>query len=124
MDILARPRANENSWLWLAKIITGVLIFALLILHLIVNHLVARGGLLTYADVLAYYANPIIPVLEGLFLVFVVTHAMLGVRGILLDLHPRGAVIRGIDVALTSIGIVAIGYGVWLLRTIAERAGG
>jgi succinate dehydrogenase / fumarate reductase membrane anchor subunit len=109
--------------IWLAKIVTGVLVFALLLLHLVVNHLVAAGGLLTYADVLAYYANPIIPVIEGFFLVFVVSHALLGVRGITLDLNPTARFVRAFDVVLWMIGATAVGYGVWLLWVVAGRAG-
>jgi succinate dehydrogenase hydrophobic anchor subunit len=122
MRITAQPRPREGTWLWLAKVLSGVIVFALLIIHLIVNHLVAQGGLLSYADVLAYYANPIIPVMEGVFLVFVVTHALLGLRGIVLDLDPPPAVARGLDMLFSVMGIGAIGYGLWLLQTLAARA--
>jgi succinate dehydrogenase / fumarate reductase membrane anchor subunit len=120
MAAVSRPR--EGTWLWLAKVLTGVLVFALLIIHLVVNHLVAQGGLLTYADVLAYYANPIIPLMEGAFLVMVVTHALLGVRGIVLDMSPTPAIVRGVDALLCGVGALAIGYGFWLLYTLASRA--
>jgi succinate dehydrogenase hydrophobic anchor subunit len=122
MRLLAQPQPYEQTWLWLAKVLSGVLVFALLMLHLVVNHLVARGGLLTYADVLAYYANPIVPLMEGAFLVLVVTHALLGVRGIVLDLSPAPAVMRGVDVLLCSAGVLATGYGLWLLYTLASQA--
>lgn len=115
-------RARENSWLWLAKVLTGVLVLAVLLIHLVVNHFVAEGGLLTYADVLAYYKNPVIPVMEGFFLVFVVSHALLGVRGILLDLAPPPRLLRAADVALVAFGAGAIVYGLWLLITLAARA--
>lgn len=123
MSAAAMPRPQEHTWLWLAKIGTGVLVFVVLAIHLMVNHFVAQGGLLTYADVLAYYANPIIPLMEGLFLVFVVTHALLGVRGILLDLSPSARAVRLMDGLLATIGLAAIAYGLWLLITIAARAG-
>jgi succinate dehydrogenase / fumarate reductase membrane anchor subunit len=122
MRLLAQPRSHEQTWLWLAKVITGVLVFALLMLHLVVNHLVAEGGLLTYADVLAYYSNPAIPLIEGAFLILVVTHALLGVRGIVLDLSPAPAIVRGVDVVLCGGGVLAISYGLWLLYTLAARA--
>lgn len=123
MRTLTVPRPYETTLIWLAKIVTGVLVFALLLLHLVVNHLVAAGGLLTYADVLAYYANPIIPVIEGFFLVFVVSHALLGVRGIALDLNPTARFVRVLDAILWIIGVTAVGYGVWLLWVVAGRAG-
>jgi len=123
MQIAAFRRPRERAWLWLAKISTGVLVFALLVVHLVVNHMVAAGGLLSYADVVAYYANPLIPLMEGAFLVFVVTHALLGVRGIVLDLNPAPAVLRGIDLFLVGGGLIAIGYGLWLLQLVAAQAG-
>jgi succinate dehydrogenase / fumarate reductase membrane anchor subunit len=122
MRIAASSHPREGAWLWLAKVATGVLVFALLIIHLVVNHLVAEGGLLTYADVLAYYANPIIPLMEGAFLILVVTHALLGVRGIVLDVDPAPAVMRGVDILLCIAGTLSIGYGLWLLATLASRA--
>ena len=122
MRIAISSRPREGAWLWLAKVVTGVLVFALLIIHLVVNHLVAEGGLLTYADVLAYYAHPVVPLMEGAFLILVVTHALLGVRGIVLDLSPPPAFMRAVDVLLGIIGTVSIGYGLWLLATLASRA--
>jgi len=122
MRLLAQPRPREQIWLWLAKVLSGVLVFALLVLHLVVNHLVARGGLLTYADVIAYYGNPVVPLMEGAFLVLVVTHALLGVRGIVLDMSPAPAIVRRVDVFLCGAGVLAIGYGLWLLYTLASRA--
>jgi succinate dehydrogenase / fumarate reductase membrane anchor subunit len=122
MPIAASSRPSEGAWLWLAKVVTGVLVFALLVIHLVVNHLVAEGGLLTYADVLDYYANPIVPLMEGAFLILVVTHALLGVRGIVLDIDPILVVMRGVDVILSIVGTLSIGYGLWLLATLASRA--
>jgi succinate dehydrogenase hydrophobic anchor subunit len=115
-------RAFERGWLWAAKLLTGVLSFALLIVHLVVNHLVAPGGLLSYADVVAYYANPLIPLMEGLFLSFIVTHALLGVRGIVLDLSPPAKLVGWLDRLLLAAGLLAISYGLWLLVTIAAQA--
>ena len=60
--------------------------------------------------------------MEGCFLVFVVTHALLGVRGIALDLNPSAAVVRVMDIVLVTLGVVAAGYGLGLLATIAARA--
>ncbi|HZU87020.1 MAG TPA: hypothetical protein VFF78_06025, partial [Anaerolineaceae bacterium] len=86
MDSISRAKPREGGWLWILKIVGGLLIVGLIILHMIVNHLVAPGGLLTYQDVLNYYDNPIIPILEVAFLIFAVSHALLGLRSILLDL--------------------------------------
>jgi succinate dehydrogenase hydrophobic anchor subunit len=116
----ARP--HETAWLWLAKIVTGVLIFAILVIHLVVNHLVAEGGLLTYNDVLRYYSNPIIPIMEAFFLIFVVSHALLGVRGIVLDMSPSRRFVRGLNIGLVALGVISIAYGLWLLIMLSLRA--
>lgn len=109
---------GENAWLWLLKIGSGVLIFVILGVHLVVNHFVMPGGLLTFSDVVAYYQNPLIPVMEGLFLVFVITHSLLGVRGIFLDLDLSPGVMRSLDVVLFLLGVAASVYGIWLLIAV------
>ena len=122
MSFAAERRWRENAWLWLAKIVSGVLIFAILVIHLVVNHFAAPNGLLSYADVLAYYANPLIPTMEGVFLVFVVSHALLGLRSIALDLEPTPALMRALDAAFVIVGLGASSYGLWLLLTLAQTA--
>ena len=115
-------RSRESTWLWFAKMATGVLVLAVLLIHLVVNHLVAQGGLLSYDDVLHYYAHPIVPLMEGSFLILVVSHALLGLRGIALDFNPRRGVLRILDAGLLLFGMAAITYGLWLLTVLAMRA--
>lgn len=115
------PKRLEGSGRWLFKIFTGLLIVVFLGIHFIVNHLVAPGGLLTYADVVAYFQNPIIVVMEISFLVLVVVHSFLGLRSILLDLDPSPMVLRVVNFVLVVIGTVAVIYGAWLALTIASR---
>ena len=112
---------SENSWLWLVKIIAGLLIILLLGLHFIVNHLLAPNGLLSYAEVVAYYKNPIIPAIEIVFLITVITHAFIGLRSIVLDLNPTRTVLRWVTGLLAVVGAVCITYGVWLVVVIAGR---
>lgn len=83
-------------------------------MHFIANHFIARGGLRDFADVVAYLRNPIVLVLELLFLLFVTTHALLGVRAILLDLGFSGRGERRLSRLLTGVGVLTVGYGVWL----------
>jgi succinate dehydrogenase / fumarate reductase membrane anchor subunit len=122
MNSAVSSRPREQVWLWLAKVLTGVLVFALLAVHLVVNHLVAVDGLLSYNDVIAYFAHPAIPIMEGVFLVLVVTHALLGVRGIALDLEPSATAMRWLDRVLAMLGAAAVIYGVWLLQLLAGQA--
>jgi len=121
--ITARPKPNENAWLWLAKLVTGVLVFTVILVHIIVNHLVAEGGLMSFADVVAYLSNPWIAFMESFFLVIVVTHSLLGTRSILLDLNPRAGVLKTIDWGFSILGVVSIVYGIWLIRTIVSYGG-
>ncbi|MCL4560055.1 MAG: hypothetical protein M1281_05515 [Chloroflexi bacterium] len=115
------PKTGESTWLWFTKIVTGLLVIVILIIHFIVNHFTAQNGLLTYADVVKYYQNPIVPIMEIAFLVFVVSHALIGLRGIVLDLKPTRAVIGAVNWLFSAVGVVAIVYGIWLVLTIVSR---
>jgi len=114
-------KTPENSWLWLYKIVAGLLIVALLGIHFVVNHAVAPEGLLSYADVVNYYQVPGIALMEIAFLVFVVSHALVGLRSILLDLNPSPAILRTANTVLLLVGAFAIVYGVWLVFVIQSR---
>jgi succinate dehydrogenase / fumarate reductase membrane anchor subunit len=118
--MISKPKQHETVWLWLYKLLSGVVIVVLLSVHFVVNHLVAPGGLLTYADILRYYSNPIVPVMEIAFLVFAVTHSFVGMRSIFLDLNPSPRLIRFVDWALVILGGGAIVYGTWLVLLIAS----
>jgi succinate dehydrogenase hydrophobic anchor subunit len=118
----AELKNSESSLPWIIKIVGGAIIVFLLGLHFVVNHLVAPGGLLNYADILEYYANPIIPIIESLFLFFVVLHALLGMRSIILDLNPSPRLLPIINWGLTIIGAGAIIYGIWLLIVVTQKA--
>jgi len=119
--MISSPKPREGAWLWFVKLIGGVFILALLALHFIVNHLVAPGGLLSYQDVVKYYSNPIIPIIEITFLIFVIGHSFLGIRSIILDLNPSDRVLKLINWVLSILGIAAVIYGIWLTTTIAAR---
>jgi succinate dehydrogenase hydrophobic anchor subunit len=117
---ISAPKSGENAWLWLVKIVTGPLLVIFLLIHFIVNHFIGENGLLTYADVIAYYKNPLIPAMEICFLAAVVTHSLSGLRGIILDLKPSRSTLKAIDWILVILGITAVSYGTWLALTIAS----
>jgi len=117
---ISAPKSGETAWLWLVKIVTGPLLIILILIHFIVNHFMAEGGLLTYTDVIAYYQNPLIPAMEILFLATVVTHSLIGLRGIILDLKPSRSILKVIDWILVIAGVSAVLYGTWLALTIAS----
>ena len=122
---ISAPRPGETTWIWLIKIVTGPLLILVLILHMIVNHFVGSlpTGLMTYEDVIRYYQNPIIPAIEILFLITVVTHCLIGLRGIILDMNPSRAVLGVVTWLLSLLGIFSVAYGVWLALTIASKGG-
>ncbi|MGD8586423.1 MAG: hypothetical protein PVJ75_13820, partial [Chloroflexota bacterium] len=79
---------NSATTVWIIQAISGLLLILLLGLHMIAHHFIVDGGLRTYQDVLDYISNPVIFILEVLFLIVVTPHAMLGLQGIVLDLGP------------------------------------
>ena len=117
------PRPGETSWVWLIKIATGPLLVLILILHLIVNHYLGSlaTGLMSRGDVLRYYQNPIIPAIEILFVITVVSHCLIGLRGIILDMNPSRAVLQAVTWILVLLGGFAVVYGTWLALTVASQ---
>lgn len=112
---------REKSRLWFVKVLAGLLIIFFMTLHMIVNHLVAPEGLLSYQDVLNYYQNPIIPIIEILFLITVITHCLLGLRSIILDLNPAAGLMKKLDVGLLLLGLISAIYGILLVIIITSR---
>jgi succinate dehydrogenase / fumarate reductase membrane anchor subunit len=116
-------RPGENTWIWLIKIVTGPLLIIVLGLHLAVNHYLGTmaSGLMTYEDIIQYYQNPIIPTIEIIFLVTVVTHCLIGLRGIILDTNPSRNVLSIVTWLLVILGVSSVGYGIWLAVAIASQ---
>ncbi len=117
----ANPKPEETSTLWLIKAITGVLIVVILVIHFIVNHIIGENSLLTYQDIVRYYTNPIIPIMEIAFLIFVVSHSLIGLRGIILDLRPSRSTLKVLDWIFVIFGSAAVIYGIWLITVIVSR---
>jgi succinate dehydrogenase hydrophobic anchor subunit len=114
-----RPAQTDRAGaLWLVQVATGMLLVIILGLHMVAHHFVVEGGLRDFDDVIAYVSNPLIFVLEVLFLVVVTVHAMLGLRAILLDLPLSARGRRLVDRALTLFGAITIAYGLWLAIAI------
>jgi succinate dehydrogenase hydrophobic anchor subunit len=104
--------------------LSGLAVLILVTVHMVANHFVIEsiGGLRDYQQVLEYISTPVIFVLESLFLVFVTVHAMLGLRGVLLDLDPTPRTLRWIDRGLVALGIITLAYGFLLIGVLASRA--
>jgi len=119
-EMMENPFAEEpkrsSTWYW--QIFTGVALVLLLGLHFIANHFIATGGIRDFADVVSYLRNPIVLVLEVLFLIVVATHAMLGVRAIVIDFGISSQAEKRLSQVLTVIGVLTVGYGLWLTWAI------
>jgi succinate dehydrogenase / fumarate reductase membrane anchor subunit len=118
----ARPARSVREWRLTA--LTGVALLILVTVHMVANHFVVEevGGLRTYHQVLEYIGNPVIFTIESFFLLFVTLHSMLGLRSVLLDLDPSPSLRRWMDVGLVVLGLATIGYGFFLIGTLASRA--
>jgi succinate dehydrogenase / fumarate reductase membrane anchor subunit len=112
----AKESKATSAWLW--QVITGIGLVILLGLHFIANHFIAKGGLRDFAEVVAYLRNPVILLLESLFLLFVTTHALLGVRAILFDFGLSERTEQRLTRLLTMVGILTVAYGLWLTWVI------
>ncbi|MFN2177551.1 MAG: hypothetical protein ACK2U3_16520 [Anaerolineales bacterium] len=116
-------KPDEGTGLWLLKVLLGLLIVILLLVHLIVNHYIGEGALLTWQDVVDYYSNPWIVFMEITFLFVVVSHSLIGMRSIILDLNPSRSGMKVIDWLLVVVGSGSILYGIWLALRIASFSG-
>ena len=108
------------SWGWFWQAATGLGLIVLLALHMIAQHFVAEGGLRDFAAVVDYLRNPIVVALEVLFLIVVTAHALLGVRAIVFDLGLSERAERRVNWALALMGVLTVGYGIWLTWTITQ----
>jgi succinate dehydrogenase hydrophobic anchor subunit len=120
----ATERGVNGSRIWRLTALSGVAVLVLVTVHMVAHHFVVDeiGGLRTYAQVLDYVANPVIFVLECLFLVVVTIHAMLGVRSVLFDLGLSARAQLLVSRGLTALGLVTIVYGFLLVGILASRA--
>jgi succinate dehydrogenase hydrophobic anchor subunit len=113
-----RPRP---TFIWLAQVVSGVLLLVLMTVHMVAQHFVVDGGLRTYQDVVAWVRNPVVFAVEALLLLTVTVHGIAGVHAVLLDLGLRGRTERIVERGLRGLAAVTVVYGLWLLTTIALR---
>jgi succinate dehydrogenase hydrophobic anchor subunit len=109
----AERRISAAS-IWIIQAVSGLLLILLLGLHMIAHHFIVEGGLRTYQDVIDYISHPVVFILEILFLIVVAPHAMLGLRGIIMDLGPSESARRTIVWVFRILTILVLGYGIWL----------
>lgn len=116
-------RRDRSGSLWLVQAFSGLLLVFILGAHMIAHHFIVEGGLRNYQQVLEYVANPVVFIIEVLFVILAVIHALLGVRAIVIDLRPSAAALRVVNWVLLAVGAVTIGYGLWLAVALQRAAG-
>ena len=99
-------------------------LLVLVTVHMVAQHFVLEqiGGLRTYQQVLEYISNPIMFVIESLFLVVVTWHAMLGLRSVIFDFGLSARTRRWVNRWLMVLGVVTVAYGFVLIGILASRA--
>ena len=112
------PAERHREWGWVLQAVTGIGVLGLVTAHMVANHFVVPEGIRDYDQVLAYLSSPLIVGLEVAFLATVTWHALLGVRAILFDFGFAPRVERAITRGLAALGIVTVGYGLWLTWVI------
>ena len=113
-----RPRTwLSTAFSWMAQLV-------LVTVHMVAHHFVVEqvGGLRTYRQVLEYIGNPVIVVLEAVFLVVVTWHAMLGLRAVALDLDLPPGLAHLVRPGVVVLGVVTVVYGLVLIGVLAGRA--
>jgi succinate dehydrogenase / fumarate reductase, membrane anchor subunit len=123
LEEMAAQRDRSGS-LWLTQAFSGLALVFILGLHMISHHFIVEGGLRNYQQVLEYVANPVVFVIEVLFVILAVVHALLGVRAIVIDLRPSAGAIRTTNWILVIVGALTIVYGIWLAVALQRLAGG
>lgn len=114
---------DRSGGIWLTQAFSGLILVALLGVHMIVHHFVVEGGLRNFEQVMDYVSNPWVTIVEIAFVIFATVHALLGVRAILMDMRPGPGMLRTINWGLGVFGAVAIVYGIYLALALNRMAG-
>ena len=109
-----------GRWVWLAQAATGIALIALVAAHWIAQHYVVAGGERSYAEVADYLQSAPALAAEVVLLVIVSSHALLGMRAILLDYAPSARVVRIASLLLVLVGVAIILYGVALIHILVH----
>ncbi|HEX8940776.1 MAG TPA: hypothetical protein VF763_11515 [Candidatus Limnocylindrales bacterium] len=110
--------AERPTWGWIWQAVSGALVLGLVTLHMIANHFVVKQGLRDFQDVVAYLSNPVILVLEVLFLFVVSWHGLLGLRAVIFDFGFSPRTERRITRVLIVAWVLTVLYGLWLTSTV------
>jgi succinate dehydrogenase hydrophobic anchor subunit len=116
--------AGEASfWRWLALVVTGMLLLALVLAHLWSVHYsgYAGSGAFTFDAVAAKLRNPMSRLIDLGLLVLALVHGLVGTQRIIADLGVLGqGSLRVVNVALTALGMLGLVYGWAIYRAFVQ----
>lgn len=115
-----QERQGNAAVLWLTQAFSGLFLIIVLTIHMIAHHFIVEGGLRNYAQVLQYVTNPLVFVLELVFVIVATAHALLGVRAVVLDGGLKPSSQRIVDWILLLVGAVTMVYGIWLAYSLQQ----
>ncbi len=118
----------KESTLWFGFLIAGVVIFALLGIHLVVLHLPGFSGgsyteMLSYREALARAKSTFFTVTYIVLLAALLYHGLYGLRAMLLELFTSRAAGRAISWGLALLGLATFAYGTYTTLLAAHLAG-
>ena len=120
---ISRERSkNSAGAIWITQAISGLLLIVILATHMIAHHFVVEEGLRDFQQVLDYISNPFIFALEVIFLVVATSHALLGVRAVILDIGLSEGAKRTLNWILAIVGGITLIYGLWLAISLQQLA--
>ncbi len=87
LDLMRSYRGREGSWAWMFHRISGVAVWAFVVLHVIDIYL-AGGDPRAYDELLTFYSSPVGRTMEILLGAALLYHALNGMRILIIDLWP------------------------------------
>ena len=114
-----RSYSGRGFWSWLAQRLSGLFLTFFICVHIIALHFIRQGRIDAAGVVDRLRDSPPMVAFYLLFTGIVVFHALNGVWGIGLDFAPSTAGRRLLRYVLWTIGLVATGYGVFVLGALA-----
>lgn len=99
----ARPSSGAfETFSWYYFRISGVILFVLVIVHLLIMHVTTDVACTTYAFVASRYANPLWRLFDWMLLTIALTHGMNGLR-VVIDDYVRSARSRMVLMSLSAV---------------------
>ncbi|MFQ5978014.1 MAG: hypothetical protein ACE5OZ_07795 [Candidatus Heimdallarchaeota archaeon] len=117
---LAPKHSPTGAIHWGLQRITGFLLIFLVGAHMLVEHFIDTDtGPASFQSVTDRLENPLYFLMDVLLLVIALYHGLNGVRTVLLDLNPPPKLLSLMNILLVILGLIAAGYGIWLLQEIS-----